>query len=172
MGVAESAGGSGGTLHDAAAIAKAAGRHAAPVPITELSLMAGYACESAGLQVPEGPLAVVIGGHDGRVPWAPVARSLVLVTGKGVSVHPAPEVAGVSQRNYAGEPWGPVRIDPATGSPGASPEQLWARGALGRSLLMAGALGKAVDLSVQYANEREKFGRAIGKFQILQHYRT
>ncbi|MEZ5262700.1 MAG: acyl-CoA dehydrogenase family protein [Acidimicrobiales bacterium] len=35
---------------------------------------------------------------------------------------------------------------------------------------MAGALGQAVELSVQYCNEREQFGRAIGKFQVLQQY--
>jgi acyl-CoA dehydrogenase len=35
---------------------------------------------------------------------------------------------------------------------------------------MAGALQQAVDLSVQYANEREQFGRPIGKFQVIQNY--
>ena len=170
VGVAESAGGSGGTLHDAAAIAKAAGNFAAPVPITELSLMAGYAVESAGLSLPAGPVAVVIAGHEARVAWAPVAKNLVVVTPAGVSVRPASQGVGTTGRNYAGEPWATVELGTAAASPGATPAQVWARGALGRSLLMAGALGRAVDLSIQYANERVQFGRAIGKFQILQHY--
>ena len=37
-------------------------------------------------------------------------------------------------------------------------------------MLMAGALERVVDLSVQYANEREQFGKQIGKFQTIQHY--
>lgn len=171
VGLAESAGGSGGSLQDAAAIAKAAGRHAAPVPLTELSLVGGWVCEQAGLALPEGPVAVVI-GDGARSYWAPVASSLVVVTDAGVAVVSAAEVTlGASGVNYAGEPWAEVTVK---GSPtfvaGPSPDQVRARGALARALLMAGALNQAVELSIQYCNEREQFGRAIGKFQVLQQY--
>jgi acyl-CoA dehydrogenase len=83
-------------------------------------------------------------------------------------------------RNYAGEPWADVAVDavldadrsrvangPGDGS-GADAARV--AGALSRAALMAGALQHAVDLSVQYAQEREQFGRPIGRFQILQHY--
>jgi acyl-CoA dehydrogenase len=171
VGLSEQAGGSGGTLHDAAAIAKAAGRFAAPVPLTELSLVGGWVCERAGLPLPEGPVAVVI-GDGARTYWAPVAASFVVVTDAGVAVAGADAVSrGASGVNYAGEPWADVSV---TGSPsfvpGPSMDQVRARGALARSLLMAGALGQAVELSVQYCNEREQFGRPIGKFQVLQQY--
>ena len=41
--------------------------------------------------------------------------------------------------------------------------------ALGRAALMAGALEGVLALSVQYAMERKQFGRAIAKFQAVQH---
>ncbi len=174
VGVAESAGGSGGTLRDAAAIAKAAGRHAAPVPLTELSLIGGWVCEQAGLALPSGPVAVVIG--DGtRTYWAPVAESFVVVTEAGVAlVDGADATLGRAGVNYAGEPWADVSVAGGTGPSslvaGPSPAMVRARGALARSLLMAGALQQAAELSVQYCKEREQFGRPIGKFQVLQQY--
>jgi len=169
VGVAESVGGSGGTLHDAAAIAKAAGRFAAPVPLTETSVVGGWVCEQAGLQLPDGPIAVVLGG--GRTYWAPVAASFVVVTDRGVGVAPADALTvGATGANYAGEPWAEVTVGAADLVAGPSVAEVAARGALARALLMAGALQQAVELSVLYANEREQFGKPIGKFQILQHY--
>jgi acyl-CoA dehydrogenase len=181
VGVAESAGGSGGSLHDAAAIAKAAGRYAAPVPLTETSLIGGWICEQAGLPLPEGPLAVACVDESGRarrVPWASVAHSLIAVWPGGVAVVDAasalPDGDRGEGRNYAGEPYGRVEIptSSAAATDGSAPSlaAVRARGALARSLLMAGALGQAVDLSAQYANEREQFGRPIGKFQVIQQY--
>ncbi|MEZ5262699.1 MAG: hypothetical protein R2755_13220 [Acidimicrobiales bacterium] len=130
VGLAESAGGSGGTLHDAAAIAKAAGRYAAPVPLAELSLVGGWVCEQAGLALPDGPVAVVIG--DGRrTYWAPVAASFVVVTDAGVAVVGTDGVTlGASGVNYAGEPWADVTVAAGTSFvPGPTPTQVRARGA-------------------------------------------
>ncbi|MFN0028259.1 MAG: acyl-CoA dehydrogenase family protein [Acidimicrobiales bacterium] len=180
VGVEESAGGSGGSLQDAAAIAKAAGRHAAPVPLTELSIIGGWVCQQAGLTIPDGPVAVVIGNGD-RTYWAPVAEHFVVVTDGGVTLRAAAEVSlGRSGVNYAGEPWADVSVPSGTagtsgtsstsGASGVSTQAVRGRGALARSLLMAGALQQATELSVQYCNEREQFGRPIGKFQVLQQY--
>ncbi len=43
------------------------------------------------------------------------------------------------------------------------------RGALARSVLMTGALERALGFSVSYAKERHQFGRPIGRFQAIQH---
>ena len=34
---------------------------------------------------------------------------------------------------------------------------------------MAGALQRVMEMTLQYANDRQQFGRAIGKFQAIQH---
>jgi alkylation response protein AidB-like acyl-CoA dehydrogenase len=49
-----------------------------------------------------------------------------------------------------------------------SREALKLRGALARALMMAGALERALELSVQYAQQRVQFGRKIGQFQAIQ----
>jgi acyl-CoA dehydrogenase len=95
--VPESAGGSGGDLRDLATVVRACGYHAAPVPLVETALLAGWGLASAGIAVPPGPLAVACPaaastalvpdgpGHRlvGRVrgvPWARAARRILVLT--------------------------------------------------------------------------------------------
>ena len=42
-------------------------------------------------------------------------------------------------------------------------------GAILRSAQMIGAMEKVVDLSINYCSERKQFGRALSKFQAIQH---
>ena len=220
VGLPESIDGSGGTLHDAIAIVRASGFHAAPVPIAD-SIAAAFVCAGAGLPIPSGALAFAIldgpasgashggsvshgsnasqGGsvsqtgnasqsgnasHGGnasgvgyvRVPWGGAAEHLIAVSADGVgTVAVTPEIIVGRGHNYAGEPWidvsfavfaSPNRIV----SEHVTPQPTRATAALFRSAALAGALDRTVELSIQYANEREQFGKPIGKFQILQHY--
>lgn len=48
-------------------------------------------------------------------------------------------------------------------------EHFQALGALLHAGLLAGAMKRAFDLTMGYANERVQFGKAIGKFQAIQH---
>ena len=78
--------------------------------------------------------------------------------------------------NLAGETRDDVTLDgvraaghevaPAGG--GVDEERLRLRGALTRSVLMAGALDRVLELSVSRAGERHQFGRPIGRFQTVQ----
>ncbi len=43
-------------------------------------------------------------------------------------------------------------------------------GSVARSLQMAGAGGAIFDMTLGYVKERQQFGRAIGAFQVIQHY--
>jgi len=49
-------------------------------------------------------------------------------------------------------------------------ERVRARGALGRSFQMLGALERAVALTNEYARTRIQFGRSLSQFQVIQGY--
>jgi acyl-CoA dehydrogenase len=180
----EEAGGSGGELADAAALLLTAGEAAAPVPLAETDLLAGWLLHAAGLAVPEGPLAVAVGslsvdgdrvsGRLSRVGWARNAvRIAVLDGGRVFSVDPAGSgVELIEGTNVAGEPRDDVVLDGAAVESADAPADaavlLERRAALARALLMAGAATTALRQAVRYAGEREQFGRPLGKFQAIQ----
>lgn len=182
VGVPEDRGGSGGSLYDLAAIVKSAGRHAAPVPLADSLFAAATAAGLGGIDVPGGAMAYAVvpdGAATVRVPWGASAANVTVVSFPDGVAHVAVvarDALDVTAEgsNYAGEPW----LDIATASlPAGSAVEASltysdarASGALGRALLMAGACQRVVELCVQYAMEREQFGKPIGKFQILQHY--
>src|ERR1700744_6657891 len=56
--VPEELGGAGGSLADAVQLLRAAGAHAAPVPLAESGLVGGGLLASAGLALPEGGCTV------------------------------------------------------------------------------------------------------------------
>src|SRR5206468_10474683 len=55
--VAESRGGAGGSWGDAFVVARAAGRHAVPLPIAE-TIVGSWLLSASGLDVPSGPLTI------------------------------------------------------------------------------------------------------------------
>jgi acyl-CoA dehydrogenase len=189
-GVPEEAGGSGGSLADAAAVLRAAGYHAAAVPVAE-TMVAGRLLADAGLPVPSGVLTAMSGeapsGEAGaaedaggwtlngtfrRVPWARSAgRLVVLVNGLVAVVDPAG--ARITEgANVAGEPrddvvLSGVRAEAAAPCP-VHAADLRRRAALARAVQLTGAMRRALDLAVRYAGEREQFGRPVGRFQAVQ----
>ena len=179
VGASEEAGGSGGSLHDYAAIVVAVGEHAAPVPLGD-TLLASHLCAAAELALPAGPMALAISrpGRDViRVPWGGAATNIVVITDAGTCLCSADALDVVARGdNYPGEPWIDVTLTSASAASSSTvrarctPRIALFSAALMRALLMAGASQRAVDLSVQYATEREQFGKPIGKFQALQHY--
>lgn len=184
-------------LEVAAAILRAAGHHAAPVPLAE-TMLGGYLLSASGLAVPEGPLSVAplgteetlrlgvddgqarLGGTASRVPFAARAARIVIVAraNDGWSVA-ALDPARCELRpgsNYAGEPREEVSLDgvtlplaetaPLTSS--LSVERIELLATLLRTVLMAGALDRVLDLSARYASERVQFGRPIARFQVIR----
>ena len=194
--IAEEAGGAGGSLSDLAAVLRIAGRYAAPIPLAETAL-AGWMLARCGLPIESGPLAFgpvhgeqviarqhgsqwILSGSMRRVPWARIAQRLVVLVSGPASAMVAcvdPKQCKVSPgRNLAFEPRDDVVLDDevvagnlvAPAAPGVDHAVMRLRGALARSLLMAGALERALELAVRYSTERIQFGRKIGQFQAIQ----
>lgn len=151
-------------------------RHAAAVPIAETDVLAGWLAGCAGLEVPEtGPLTVAIGtdGTAADVPWPRDAAVLVAErSGDGISVGlPDDSLIGDVGHNLAGEPRGTVsygtagmvRLDAAVG------DELMRRGAWARCVQIVGTFDAALDLTVAHTSQRVQFGRALSKFQAVQH---
>ncbi|BBK42177.1 acyl-CoA dehydrogenase [Allostella vacuolata] len=170
---------------DAAAVLRAAGRHAAPLPIAE-TLLARRLLQRAGLDAPEGPLAIAASGDANRievaagrvsatlrgVAWAGQARAFVLLTGDRVLLVAPASATIEAGRNLAGEPRDTVVLDGPVLAEAAAPIDLerWRReNAWARSLLMQGAMETTLEIAATYANDRVQFGRPIGKQQSIQH---
>ena len=173
VGIAESIGGSGGTRHDLAALATAAGRHAAPVPLVD-HLAAAAALELAELPLPDGTLALGIVGERStvRVPWGPVADRIVLADRTGLRIRPRDDlVVDGSGVDHAGDPWLDV-LSESSSRPDArvDVDRVVLVAALARAAAVAGALERATELTILHAEQREQFGRPIGRFQIIQHH--
>ena len=121
-----------------------------------------------------------LSGIARRVPWGRDAAAVVQLADHDGRAHVVRLDAGDWQvaeagRNIAGEPRDDLRfalaltdcrVAPAPA--GLDAAVLHAMGATLRSLAMAGAVERVLDLTVRYAGERVQFGRPLGKFQAVQ----
>jgi acyl-CoA dehydrogenase len=196
--VSDEIGGAGAEMADGFAVLKVAGAYATPVPLAE-TLLAGWLLQQAGVQVPMGPMTAAAGSTDepvtlvggqlaGTARGVPFARNadhiavlareagpvsgneayvVAIVRGGACSIVPGTSLAGELCDDVSFDAVVPVRVEPAPA--GLDEAALQAFGAAVRCTQMAGALQRILDQSVQYALEREQFGRPIGKFQAVQH---
>lgn len=122
-------------------------------------------------------------GRASRLPWGRDAGNVALIAtdpdgrtmvvfGDGVQGARVPNGGG----NMAGEPrdtyeftgLGLSGSEVAPAAHGIDQAALYRRGALARAMMMAGAMERALDTAVTYAQERKQFGRPISKFQAVQ----
>lgn len=195
--VPEEADGVGGSFADALAIVREAGRFAPPVPLAE-TLLANWLLSLVGLPVVTGPATVApvsrqesvvlkrvdggweLSGTAQYVPWARQVSSLIVVgdapEGTAVAVVDPARCVIQEGNNLANEARDTVRFDGvkvpeeavAMAPAHVTKDDVYVRGALMRAALMAGALDRVLELSVQYAQERIQFGRPIARFQAIQ----
>ncbi|MDN5789957.1 MAG: acyl-CoA/acyl-ACP dehydrogenase [Micrococcales bacterium] len=176
----EDSGGSGASWIEAAALLGLAAGAAAPVPLAEHDVLAAWLLEAAGLPN-DGMLRTVCrpdpAGRALNVTFGRNAASIVALWEDGeqwrVADVPADRVGITEHRNLAGEPSDTIEFrlaDLADGTlvPDEIGEQFHLRGALARCAQVCGGLERIVELTLTHANEREQFGRPIGKFQLVQ----
>jgi acyl-CoA dehydrogenase len=194
----ESAGGADAEWSDLYAALRVAGRYAAPIPLAETMLAgwAAAACglETSDGPMTIGPVrggdtltlrrdgnGWRLSGTASRVPYAAFAARTVLIAdgpdGEMVAAFDGTGEAVLAKgSNIAKEPRDTLTFTDARLSSdqvaavagGVSRAALYRRGALARATMMSGALEKAMDLAVTYAQERVQFGRPISKFQAVQ----
>ena len=192
----ESRGGIGADVADLLEILRVAAGYAAPVPLAETVLLAPWLCQQAGLTVPAGIATVIDSGLDlpaqqqpagGRpleggtllLPAGRWADTLVVCArapdGAVVGLVPCDSLELEAGMNLAGE--ARDRLDAAAlhdfGEQGVAVDAAVAQNylrlaALARAAQLTGAMEAALSRSVQYAAERQQFGRPLAKFQAVQ----
>ncbi len=173
--VREAQGGAGLSAEAVAGCWMLAGRHAVPLPLSETMIARAVLTEQA-ITVPDTPIALGIGHHTpaGTLRAAGVSggrtAGAVLVTAAG-DTRLIDTASARSERcafeldltlewpesAWAGALRLPVSLDTRLAQ------------ALVLSLQIAGALDAVFRRSLAWANEREQFGKPIGKFQAIQH---
>ncbi|MGU3492985.1 acyl-CoA dehydrogenase family protein [Xanthobacteraceae bacterium A53D] len=194
--VDEADGGIGLSPAAALDIIRLAGGAALPLPLGE-TMVSLWLARLFGLDAPDGPLTFVaqagdasfavsgapgalrLSGQAARVPSARHAAAIILLAQRAEgwvgAVIPRDQFRLTEGGNLSGEPRDTietdVEIDDAWISDpvGLRPRDLLAIGAALRCAAMAGAIEQILASTVAYADEREQFGKAIGRQQVIQH---
>lgn len=194
----ESAGGADAEWSDLFAVLRVAGRFSAPIPLAETMLAgwigSAAGLELSDQPMTVGPVRAGdtltlerdgngwrLSGRASRLPYAQSAQRIVLLADgpdgeMAVALNGAEGAEVIQGRNIAGEPrdtltFAGLRLSADAAAPvggGTTRAALYRRGALARATMMSGALERAMDLAVTYAQERQQFGRPISKFQAVQ----
>jgi acyl-CoA dehydrogenase len=187
-GFPESLGGSGGQIQDSLMVIREAAKFGAPLPLAE-TFIAAHLLQSVGEQAGDTPLTVAAGtfeidsnsmltGQANNVAFARWCKDVVFIARKNsrpVLCRAATDQFEVSLgSNMAGEPRDGIRANfkilenQVFETSADLSNELQLLGAMTRSVMMAGALESALELSVEYALQRNQFGRPIAKFQAVQ----
>lgn len=151
----EAEGGMGLTYVDLVLLLEETGRHAVPEPIVE----------TAAFGVPLlGRADLTVATAHGLVPWADTADVVITAAGRfdpeTIELTPRPSVDG-ARRLFAVA----GRSEPVDGLPAA-----FDRGVLGFAAQQCGLADRMLEMTVDYAKERQQFGVPIGSFQAVKHH--
>ena len=192
--ISETAGGAGGDLDDLFNIFRLIGKYAVPIPFVEFTV-ANYLLELANLPITMQKVTYAIDqdellimdsqntitGTLTNVPWARHVEELVTLVKceKGVRIVKLSlgDAKIETSINLAGEPRDTVTFNLIKAEQiseslltNAELQYIMKIETAAKVALMAGAIDKAVELSIQYSKEREQFGRPIHRFQLVQQH--
>jgi acyl-CoA dehydrogenase len=172
----DAAGGFGGGWADAGIVFRLAGYHALALPLAEsiiavrLSADAGFAGVGFGSigEKSEGALAdSMFTGKVYGVPWGRDAGYVCApAPGGGTMILSTAGCTVTEGQNVAGEPRDILHVSDAQAS--VIDADVFALGAAARSMQIAGALDAALEMAVGYVNDRQQFGKPLGKLQAVQ----
>jgi acyl-CoA dehydrogenase len=199
VGVVEELGGSGGDIEDALSILRLAGKYSAPIPLAE-TYIANWILSEHGMDVSNKILTIAfkkemqpfsfkrevdgwrVTGHATHVPWARFAESLLVFgeTDEGpiLSLIDLARAEIIHGKNMAGEARDQVIFDRVfldeckiiSIDRDNMERRVLYSGALARTVMMAGALEKILEITINHVKERSQFGRPIHRFQAVQHH--
>lgn len=175
--VPEPHGGAGLALADLAPVWTLFGAHALPLPLAE-TMLARAMLAPAGIAAPDGPIALgrVHALPDGRwhattVPGARCAVAVLAGDGRTCRLldlaDAHAQAAGFELDATLTWPAAAVQAAPVLQASALPDLRGWQALVLAQQL--AGALGAVFERTLAHANERQQFGRAIGRFQAIQH---
>lgn len=192
--VREEDGGFGLSQVEMLSVIRLAGYHALPLPLGE-TMVAARLVAAAGGGLPEGPLSFaspaatdgVISGGDGvlrtsgmarAIPWARHAERILVALahagGTAIVALARGAFAVTPGATLAGEPCDTIRwdveIDGVQARLIAGDIDLELAGAAIRTLAIAGAVERLLDMTTRYALDRQQFGRALTQFQAIQQH--
>ncbi len=167
----ESEGGLGLGLGDAALVYEELGRALVPGPLVGTLLAAGLPGADVGAPVSVLDVSAEEPGRTLLVEHPDVITSLIVLDGEDVRRVDASALATtpITILTDPLTPLGAISTLPASSPVDARAATWRLEGAVLTAALEAGIAAATVELAVQYAKEREQFGRTIGSFQAVKH---
>lgn len=193
--LSEEQGGYGLPPADALKLIRRAAYHTAPVPLAETMVATALWAAASGdppdgvITFAGGALALTrdgascrVSGRLARVPWGNRAdRVLAFARDAEGTAHlalvpPPSSSANEARVNLAFEPRPSLSFEGLTvpeeavrAAPPICSDGLVVFGAAMRAQQMVGAMERCLEHALKHANERKQFGRALAKFQAIQH---